>query len=248
VPLRIVPDSAALFLEEGRVLVISDLHLGYERKLEAKGVHVPEQTGLLIGKVKVIASSLGAEKLVVLGDVKQEIASSSLYTTLSVSSFFRGLEGSFAEIFVVPGNHDGNLASIIPPFVHFVGVGGLLLRTSDGGVGLFHGHAHPSPAVGKAKTLVSGHLHFTLARHEGARGLWVRATFGPREEERTLIVMPAFNPLLGGVPVNGLSLGRRNPVLATILGPDAKLEAFLQDGTNLGSLEALVGRLEMEAD
>ena len=233
--------------EDGNLLVISDLHLGYERALEARGVHIPEQTGLLADRVKAIGQEYGAERLVILGDVKHDVKGSSLFTSIAVASFFREME-RFKEVYVVPGNHDGGLYPLLPPRVRVAGAGGLALELADGRAGFFHGHAYPSAAVSRGRVLVCGHQHLILAREGRRQGIWVRLTFGPPSRERTLIVMPAFNTLLSGVPAADFSPERWGPVLSSFLEGRHRAEVFLLDGTKLGSLDGLAGRLQVETD
>jgi putative SbcD/Mre11-related phosphoesterase len=247
-PLRLVPNEPALLIEDdGGLLVISDLHLGYERALEARGIHVPEQTRLLAERVKAIGREFGVTRLVIIGDIKHDVKGSSLFTSLAVASFFREMEG-FNELYVVPGNHDGGLAPLLPPRVRVAGAGGLALELADGRAGFFHGHAHPSAAVSRARVLVCGHQHLILARQGKRQGIWVRLAFGPPSNERTLIVMPAFNPLLSGVPAADFSPERWRPVLSSFLEGRHRAEVFLLDGSKLGSLDGLAGRLEVETD
>ena len=248
-PLRLVSGEPALFVEGDRgVLAISDLHLGYERALEAKGVHVPEQTKKMTRRVLALREVTGAKRLVILGDIKHDIVGSSFYTAISVGSFFREIGPSFEEVLVVPGNHDGGLSPLLPPSVRLSGPGGLALETSDGKVGFFHGHAHPSKAVSNAKVLVSGHHHLILGGQGGRQGIWVRVTFDPPGHERTLIVMPAFNTLLTGVPASEFNPDRWKPILSELLPGDYRAEAFLMNGSKLGSLTDLAGRLLVDND
>jgi putative SbcD/Mre11-related phosphoesterase len=247
-PLRLVPNEPALLMEgDDPILVVSDLHLGYERALEARGVHVPEQTRVLADRVKSIAHENGAKRLVILGDVKHDVKGSSLYTSLAIASFFREME-EFKEVYVIPGNHDGGLSPLLPPSVRVSGPGGLALELSDGRAGFFHGHAYPSAAVSKAKVLVCGHQHLILAREGKRQGIWVRLAFGPPPRERTLIVMPAFNSLLSGVPAADFTPKRWMPVLSSFLEGRHRAEVFLLDGSKLGSLDGLAGRLQVETD
>lgn len=154
----------------------------------------------------------------------------------------------FKEVFVVPGNHDGGLASLLPPKVRLAGAGGLALETVDGRVGFFHGHAHPAASVAGARVLVSGHQHLILARQGTRQGIWVRLSMGTPPAERTLIVMPVFNPLLYGVPATRFTANRWRPVLKSLLEGKHMAEVFLLDGTKLGGLGELSGLLEVEVD
>jgi len=242
-----VTGQPALLVDDG-TLAISDLHLGFERALEARGVHVPEQTQLLLDRVKAIGEGNSARRLVILGDVKHDIRGASLYTSMSVASFFRGLEDAFDELYVIPGNHDGGLAPLLPAKVRLAGPGGMALQTTEGRVGFFHGHAHPAASVGRSKVLVTGHHHLILSRQGTRQGIWVRLTFGEAPAVQTLIVMPAFNPLLSGMPASEFTPKKWEPVVERFLKGSYEAEAFLLDGSKLGNLEELADRLLIESD
>ena len=56
---------------------------------------------------------------------------------------------------IIPGNHDSNLADMVPL--------GVRVRSSSGyvldGVGYFHGHTWPDEKIMQADLVVAGHLH-----------------------------------------------------------------------------------------
>jgi metallophosphoesterase superfamily enzyme len=71
---------------------------------------------------------------------------------------------------------------------------------------------------------------------------WVRAEFKKKPVlerypscPRELIVMPAFNPLLTGTPVNRASNARLGPIFRNGLVDEGSLRIYLLDGTNLGA-------------
>lgn len=241
--IKMVPGCPALVFGSPTHLVISDLHLGYERKLEARGIFVPEQTSALQRKLEGLAASTKAKRLVVLGDVKDELAGPSPFSVLAVRSFFQRALRLFDRVEVVPGNHDGGLEAIVPAGVTVRGVRGLVSKDDGASVGLFHGHAHPSGFVSRCDVLVTGHQHFTLSRGKVRQGVWLKGTLPSRE--RQVIVMPAFNDMLAGSPLGDATPW--NPVMAGLL-KGAKVEVFLQDGTLLGTMESLKEILEVEVD
>lgn len=246
--IRILPGAPALLIEAREVcLVISDLHLGFERRLEAQGIHVPEQTSALLERAVSLGKEAGAKRLISIGDVKDELGRGSLYASKAVSDFFRAAARAFDRVDVVPGNHDGELGNLLPSYVRLVSVKGLVIRTGEGNVGLFHGHAYPSTAVATAGVLVTGHQHLILARKGERQAVWLQSTFGEAQRLRRLIVMPAFNPLLTGTPLGRVGMSRWNPVLSDFINPSST-DVFLQDGTLLGKLETLKEILEVEVD
>lgn len=70
--LRIVPDEPALILETPlhKILIISDLHLGFEKGLSSKGINIPSQTQKIFNKLKSIIERFSTDRIIILGDVK----------------------------------------------------------------------------------------------------------------------------------------------------------------------------------
>jgi len=174
-----VADQPALLLErEGeRLLVIADLHLGWEVTLARQGIHVPSQVPRLMDKLRKIIEETRPASLVLLGDIKHAVAKVELEEWKYVPEFFEGLVDLIQDIQVVPGNHDGNLEPLTPPNVKIHKSTGVSLWNS---VGLFHGHAWPSPSLLECKHLVMGHLHPTVVFRDPlgfriTRQVWVRA-------------------------------------------------------------------------
>jgi uncharacterized protein len=174
-----VADQAALLLEHQseRVLVVADLHLGWEVSLSHQGIHVPSQVPRLLDKLRKIVNDVHPRQLILLGDVKHAVAKVELEEWKYVPEFFEGLVEIIPDIQVVPGNHDGNLEPLTPR--------GVKISTSEGislwgSVGLFHGHAWPSPPLLGCKFLVMGHLHPVVVFKDPlgfriTRQAWVRA-------------------------------------------------------------------------
>jgi len=231
VPLRPYP---ALLLREKdqRVLVIADLHIGWEVALSQEGVHVPSQMPKILKKLKEILKGVKPTRLLILGDVKHTVAKVELEEWRDIPSFFEAVERLVPNIEVVPGNHDGNLEPLLPETVTLLPTTGVKV----GDVGLFHGHAWPAPQLLGCRTLVMGHIHPTVAFRDpfGYRitaQVWVKAKcdknrltesvlkasnirektkptetmkkrFDITPKASQLLILPCFNEFLGGGPVN----------------------------------------------
>jgi uncharacterized protein len=174
-----VADQAALLLEKDgeRALVVADLHLGWEVSLSHQGIHVPSQVPRLLEKLRKIVEDVHPNQLILLGDVKHAVAKVELEEWKYVPEFFEGLVEITPDVQVVPGNHDGNLEPLTPPSVKIATSEGIALWNT---VGLFHGHAWPSPPLLGCKFLVMGHLHPVVVFKDPlgfriTRQAWIRA-------------------------------------------------------------------------
>ena len=271
---------AAFLIRKGseRILVISDLHIGWEVALAEEGVHVPSQTSRLIERLKHLVALERPDILIVLGDIKHTVAKIELEEWRDVPMFFEEACKILPKVQVIPGNHDGNLEALLPESVEILSPRG----TTVGDIGLFHGHTWPEAEMLGCTALVIGHVHPVVAFRDPmgfriTRQAWVRAPCDDKLLARfvlrrhnvrmkkdvnpqdvlkakfnvdlgavNLIIMPSFNDFLGGQAINRSKITRHRrfrefigPVLRSGSVNLEKAEAYLLDGTFLGSLDSL---------
>ena len=236
-PIRPFP---AMLLRRGpkRVLVVADLHIGWEVALAQQGIHVPSQTPKILDRMLQLIKSCKPTTLIFLGDVKHTIAKAEMEEWRDIPDFFEALGKAISDIQVIPGNHDGNLEPLLPEAVKILPFTGVALED----VGLFHGHAWPAPELLGCRSLVTGHLHPMIAFRDPmgfwiTRQVWVKAECRATELARSLLkhlsvkidkdpaallqdrfnvklrsskffIMPSFNDFLGGQPINKRGVGK----------------------------------------
>jgi len=256
-PIKPIQPYPALLLrsKSERVLVVADLHIGWEVALVQKGVHVPSQTPKILNKILKLIKACKPTRLIVLGDVKHAIARVEMKEWRDIPDFFEALEEKVSDIQVVQGNHDGNLEPLLPETVKILSSTGVVF----GNVGLFHGHAWPAPELLGCRSLVTGHVHPMVAFRDPmgfriTRQVWVKAScdgerltksvlerlgvkvkvnpsillrdqFNVRLRVSQLFIMPSFNDFLGGQPINQRKLGK-----------DVKSRAFIGPVLHSGSI------------
>ena len=75
----LIPHPAALIkTAKTRIMIIADLHIGWEIALSQKGIHVPTQMPKLLNKLTTLISTYRPEKLLILGDVKHTVATAEI--------------------------------------------------------------------------------------------------------------------------------------------------------------------------
>lgn len=214
-----------------KVLVIADLHLGWEMVLSERGIHVPTQTHKLLNKLIEIIAKHKPQKLLILGDVKHTVATAEVSEWQDIPEFFNRLRTLLDEIWLIRGNHDGNLEPLLPEKIKILPSTGTII----GDAGFFHGHRWPSPTLLKCNTLIMGHVHPTVSFRDPAgfritKQVWVKVKCNTAQLARILIsksdlkirnnpeetlkyykikpvtsqllIMPSFNEFLGGKPLN----------------------------------------------
>ncbi len=250
--LKIVPGDAALVFTFGeeKTLLISDLHLGLEKEMAKKGFRLPAYSVRMVERVRNLAEQYGTARLVVLGDVKHTVGKVEDIDWGVVPWFFDTMLDLFHAVEVVPGNHDGSLKTVLPPRVLLHPSQGTVLGEGRGRVGLAHGHAWPSEEAIASRNLVIGHSHFTYEMRDsmGSRSreaVWVTADYDVAElmegagytseakGKGRLTVMPPFNRLVGGQPINRSKSFQFGPVLSSRSVSLEDADIFLTDGTRV---------------
>jgi putative SbcD/Mre11-related phosphoesterase len=262
------PYPALLLQEEmDRALVVSDLHIGWERLLSQRGVHVPSQTPKIKNILLHLIKKCEPTHLIVLGDVKDAIVKVEMEEWRDIPDFFEAVNQQVSDVQIVLGNHDGNLEPLLPEDVKIFPPTGAVF----GDVGLFHGHAWPAPEILGCRSLVTGHIHPTVAIRDPmgfrmTRQVWVKAPCDGEQLAKSLLdylgtnknkgqlkvkvsqlfIMPSFNQFLGGRPINEVK-GRKREKLRAFIGPVLRsgsvnlndAEVYLLDGTFLGTITQL---------
>jgi len=152
------PEPALLVEQREKVLVVGDIHLGYEFTLAEVGINIPSQTQRVLNRLIRVVDEVKPDRLIFLGDVKQSVPRISFQEWRDIPSFFEELGKHVVKIEVVPGNHDGDLEPLTPRAITILPVGGVLLDDGEK-TGLFHGHAWPDVSLLQAEHLVLSHNH-----------------------------------------------------------------------------------------
>jgi hypothetical protein len=226
-------------------LCIADLHLGYEFGLRGSGFNIPDQTDTIL---KAITSIEEGDNLLLLGDIKHSIPSAGGIESYRVSRFLKLLGERFSSVTIVAGNHDGMIERSVPDSVSVIDSSGA--RISD--VGFAHGHGWPSDDVMSARVLVWGHLHPCIRiidRMGAATSIkcWLKG--GVHSEAITerfknikvkeSVVMPSFNHLLVGSPVNERKESNLSPLTRSGFIKLAEQRAITLEGVDLGPVSIL---------
>ncbi len=193
----------ALFFPENGILVIGDLHIGYDLMLQQSGILIPErQVDEVIDNLKRIFKEIKKEKFLIkkiifLGDIKHffgfEWKEKNYFN--EVLEF---LKKHFSEknIILIKGNHDT---------IDYFG----MMRDYyiSGDIAFIHGHKSFSPIFNKKiKMIILGHLHpsVTLSDKYGIKREKYKCFLVGKFKGKKIIIMPSFLTTIEGTTVNSL--------------------------------------------
>ena len=198
--LRIIPKKPALILEgTKRILIITDLHIGFEDKFERNDVFVGKNTTILntISEVDEIINSENPDMLVLLGDIKSSIKSISKNEWEEIPLFLKKMNEKI-ETILVPGNHDANISNLVPKETTITSSIGLVIENTL----LTHGHTLPSTNYSHVDKIIMGHIHPVFFQKESlinGQRVWItmkiekQNIFSSDNGEIEITIVPSFN-------------------------------------------------------
>jgi putative SbcD/Mre11-related phosphoesterase len=241
--LQPIQNEPALFIKNKKILIVADLHIGIESQLREQGLSTSSKTQNLIDRILEICKKYKPFQIILLGDIKHNIPSSTIQERKDVKNFLNTLS-SYGNVHIVPGNHDGNIGKISPQEI--------IIHPSDGfkieNIGFVHGHRWPKNDVMECDQLILSHTHPTIMftdrlGHKTFESCWIKGSIlkeklvekYPNATCSSVLVIPSFNPLCGGIAAN--QEGIAGPIGKLIDIENAQI--YLIDGTSLGKVKLI---------
>lgn len=193
----------SVYLHKLKILVIADLHLGYEEALSKGGVLLPRrQFQDILQELERIFEKLKREKkeikeLVILGDLKHEFGRISRQEWKDVSEFLKFLSKKIKKIILIKGNHD----TILEPIARKSGLE-IVKHYVKGEVCFVHGDKEFKECKKKEiKTIVLGHKHPAITISKEAKKERYKCFLVGKWKEKKIIILPSFFTLVEGSDV-----------------------------------------------
>lgn len=206
---KILPGIAiadlALYMEKENMLIIGDVHLGYEEAMRKQGVFMPRfQFKDTLSRMEKIFSLLQPqlkneklEAVVVNGDLKHEFGTVSEQEWREILKFLDFLLQHSQQVILVKGNHDIKLVPIARKR-GIVVVGDIAIN----GKFVSHGHEIPnSSEFEKSKIIIVGDEHPAVSLREGARSELYKCFILGKWKGKKMVVMPSFNQVTIGTDI-----------------------------------------------
>jgi uncharacterized protein len=193
------PHAALLLEDERRYVAVTDLHIGLEAGLLEKGVTMPSIVPGMVNELLGLVEHEHADGVILLGDIKHTVGSISKQEWNDIPAFLKQLAAK-AEVYLVPGNHDGNIRHLVPASINVISAKGMTI----GDTLLVHGHSMPSDLRSHVNRIVMGHVHPVFLKKgsviNGER-VWIymqarKQALFPLEGLIEVVVVPSFNPHL----------------------------------------------------
>jgi hypothetical protein len=185
------------YLENERILVIGDLHLGYEQGLLEKGISIPptgfKETMNDLGK---IFNNIGEiEEIVILGDLKHDFAGMEYREADNVLRVLEFLKGKCKKIVVIKGNHDNYVIGALKKegieLVKYYEKGDILFMHGDKKVKIREG----------IKRIFLGHMHPAISIKKNVKEERYKCFLVGKWKNKEIIILPSFFPLFEGADI-----------------------------------------------
>jgi putative SbcD/Mre11-related phosphoesterase len=181
-----------------KFIVAADLHIGSETFGNTNDVTLSSKvrTENISNRFQKLIELTNADGIILLGDLKSSI---SRITQLEMDIIPVTLASisQYAEIFLIPGNHDSYIKYLTPDNVNLISSGGMVL----GDILLIHGHTMPSSLRSSVSKIIMGHIHPVFLRPNNivnGQRIWIhmkvrkQAIFSDGVGHLEIIIMPSF--------------------------------------------------------
>lgn len=181
-----------------KYIVIADLHIGFEDHIINKGIYInPKQSvDELLELITKTIKKTNIRNLIILGDLKSSVRVINKTEWTYIPYFIKSLS-QICNIFLIPGNHDGNIINLLSKDTNLMSIKGIEIED----ILLIHGHTSPKIKNG-VRRVIMGHLHPSLNKEgrllNGQRiWIYIRMIRNIQQKENLeIIIMPKFNNII----------------------------------------------------
>jgi len=188
--------NKSLYFPKEKILVLGDLHIGYEEYLNEQGVFLPRvQFKEIMKDLKKVFKKTGKiEKMVILGDLKHEFGTISSQEWREVKGVLDFLKGKARKIILVKGNHD----NILEPIARRKEIKIKEFHVEKG-ICFLHGHKlFPRCLDKKIKMLVLGHRHPAIILSDKYKKEKYKCFLVGKWRKKKVMILPSFFPFVEG--------------------------------------------------
>lgn len=186
----------ALYMPKKGILVLGDIHIGYEEALNKQGILVPRfQFEDLISRMGRILEKTRPKTIIIIGDLKHEFGTISDQEWRETLKFLDFLGKNCDKIVLVKGNHD----TVLGPIAKKRNVDVVEEYIVDDIIFI---HGHKLREFGKdVGTIIMGHEHPAVTISEGMRNETFKCFLLGKYGKRKLIVLPSLFLMAEGTDI-----------------------------------------------
>ncbi len=201
--IRFLPFLPGLLVN--RTIVVGDLHIGFEEKLASKGLNFPNPYKRMASRILSAYFKNKAEKLVLLGDIKDSIGYMSKGALLELQEFMYMIkETNFS---IARGNHDAHIQEILKRIGYSAEIQRELFMED---VVFLHGNSLPSKKAMESECIVEAHGHIAVEKGNVLEKVFVVSRIGKGtsafydsfNKRAKLVMIPPLNDLILGNPLS----------------------------------------------
>mgnify|MGYP001598550474 CR=1 FL=1 len=188
--------NKAVFIGDEKILVIGDLHLGYEDQLTAAGIYLPRiQLEQTLEDLEIIFKETGKVKeVVLLGDVKDAFGSVLRQEWKDAEVVIKLIKKYSEKIVVTRGNHD----VLLKKMTKKLGVEMVDFYFKSGHF-FMHGDIYANEVEAQeVKNIFLGHQHPAISMSEGVRVESYKCYLVGKWRGKRVYILPSFFPLVEG--------------------------------------------------
>jgi len=194
--------------EKQKILVVGDLHLGFEESLRESGVMLPLNIfkEVISDFDKIFERVGGVDKVILLGDIKHEFIKFRQEAIGEIGEVFNYLRRKAKEVVIVKGNHD----VVIDSLVSYIERVDLVDYYFIGDAVFLHGDKDfPEIHDKSVRTWIVGHGHpaITLYEDQGAKKEKYKCFLVGKYKNKKIIVVPSFFDVNIGTDPRDFNMG-----------------------------------------
>ena len=191
----------ALWFPKKKILIIADLHLGYEEALNEQGIMIPRQMFKQIKKELQDLLKLNPKIIIINGDLKHEFGQISRQEWSEATGILDLLLKK-CKVILIKGNHD----TILGPIAKKKNLDIVDFYCFDD-ICVLHGHkVLLDKKIYDSKILVIGHQHPAVSIREGIKSEKYKCFLVGKWKRKNLVVMPSFFTIFEGSDIRNEKL------------------------------------------
>lgn len=234
--LEIINNS--LWHPSSKTLIISDIHLGYEEYMHSKGIFTPKsQYKIITENLEKILQQVTPETIIINGDLKHDFGTILRQEWNDVLQLIDLLKTKCQKVIIIKGNHD----NILPPITdkkdivikEFHIIDDIIILHGDKLINsdLLTSIETKGYDYNKINTIVIGHEHPAILITDENKHEKFKCFLKGEWQQKELIVIPSFNPLIEGTDV--LKEKLLSPFLNDKLNSISNFDVFIAEGNGL---------------